>query len=84
MQEAYQELLKHSSTGTSDSSESSSSSQSSGHLSSSSRNQNRESKTETKTEQTGMDVNAIKDNLKPWRDLEEWEWLKSEFFLRTI
>ena len=58
MQEAYQELLKHySSAGTSESSESSSSSQTSESSSSSS-----EAKTETKTEQTGMDVNAIKDN----------------------
>ena len=62
MQEAYQELLKHySSAGTSDSSESSSSSQSSESTSSSSEAKT-ESKTETKTEQTGMYVNAIKDN----------------------
>jgi len=62
MQEAYQELLKHySSASTSESSESSSSSQSSESTSSSSEAKT-ESKTETKTEQTGMDVNAIKDN----------------------
>ena len=62
MQEAYQELLKHySSAGTSESSESSSSSQTS-ESSSSSSEAKTESKTETKTEQTGMDVNAIKDN----------------------
>ena len=65
----YQELLKHySSTGTSDSSESSSSSQSS-ESSSSSSEAKTESKTETKTEQTGMDVNAIKDN--NFQSLEE-------------
>ena len=62
MQEAYQELLKHySSASTSESSESSSSSQTS-ESSSSSSEAKTESKTETKTEQTGMDVNAIKDN----------------------
>ena len=62
MQEAYQELLKHySSASTSDSSESSSSSQTS-ESSSSSSEAKTESKTETKTDQTGMDVNAIKDN----------------------
>ena len=62
MQEAYQELLKHySSAGTSESSESSSSSQTS-ESSSSSSEAKTESKTETKTDQTGMDVNAIKDN----------------------
>lgn len=62
MQEAYQELLKHySSASTSESSESSSSSQTSESSSSSSETKT-ESKTETKTEQTGMDVNAIKDN----------------------
>ena len=62
MQEAYQELLKHySSASTSDSTESSSSSQSS-ESSSSSSEAKTESKTETKTDQTGMDVNAIKDN----------------------
>lgn len=58
MQEAYQELLKHySSADNSESSESTSSSQASESSTSSS-----EAKTETKTEQTGMDVNAIKDN----------------------
>ncbi|MFR4844742.1 MAG: hypothetical protein ACLUAO_02370 [Streptococcus sp.] len=32
-------------------------------------------KTETKTDQTGMDVNAIKDNnFQSLKDLEEWEW----------
>ena len=62
MHEAYQELLKHySSAGTSDSSESSSSSQTS-ESSLSSSEAKTESKTETKTDQTGMDVNAIKDN----------------------
>lgn len=62
MQEAYQELLKHySSAGNSESSESTSSSQASKSSSVSSEAKT-ETQTETKTEQTGMDVNAIKDN----------------------